>query len=98
MPFETLKASIYSLLEEIAGQPQDRHALHERLREHMQELRAMGQPIPEDLQALEDWLEDELEQPGRRPPPLPHDLRGRGRSHADRQPERRHPRPHSEED
>ena len=98
MPFETLKASIYSLLDEIAGQPEDRHALHERLREQMQELKAMGQPIPEDLQALEDWLEDELEQPGRRPPPVPRHLRDRGRSHTDRQPERRHPRPHSEED
>lgn len=98
MAFETLKASIYSLLEEIASQPEDRHALHERLREQIQQLKAMGQPIPEDLQALEDWLEADLEQPGHRPPPMPQHLRGKGRSHADRQPERRHPRPHDEKD
>jgi len=98
MPFETLKASIYSLLEEIAGQPEDRHALHERLREQMQDLRAMGQPIPEDLRALEDWLEEELEQPGRSIPPVPQHLRGRERSTSGRKPERRHPRPHSEKD
>lgn len=69
MSFETMKASIYALLEEIQGQPEDMHAAQERLRENLAELKALGQPLPRDLVELEDWLEEQLETPER--PPVP---------------------------
>ncbi|WP_112322565.1 hypothetical protein [Oceanibium sediminis] len=73
MAFETLKASVYSLLDEISKQPEDLHVLQERLREDLAALRAMGQPLPQDILDLETWLEDSLaaERNGARKPPLP---------------------------
>lgn len=72
--FETLKASIYSLLDEIIAQPDDPHVLHERLRETLQDMRALGQPMPEDLVALEHWLDTALHIPEEARPPLPPNL------------------------
>lgn len=56
--FETLKASIAMILDEIAARPVDRHILQEDLREKIAELRALGLPVPEDIEALEKALED----------------------------------------
>ncbi|MGI1663833.1 hypothetical protein ACRDNQ_16460 [Palleronia sp. KMU-117] len=56
--FETLKASIAMILDEIAARPIDRHILQEDLREKIAELRALGLPVPEDIEALEQALED----------------------------------------
>jgi hypothetical protein len=39
-------------------QPEDVHELHERIREELNELRAMGMPLPDDLVALEKRLDD----------------------------------------
>lgn len=76
MSFETFKASVYSLLDEIAGQPEDLHVLQERLRETLSQMQAMGQPMPEDLVELEHWLEEELQRPrSQRPAPLPERVR-----------------------
>ncbi|NNU80678.1 hypothetical protein HMH01_09545 [Halovulum dunhuangense] len=77
MAFETLKASIYALLEEIAATPKDAHVAQERLREKLSEMRALGQPLPEDLVELEDWLETRLEEGSDdHAAPLPERFRG----------------------
>ncbi len=72
--FETLKASVYALLDEIIAQPEDPHALQERLREELQQMRALGQAMPQDLVALEHWLDDALSLPPETRPPMPAEL------------------------
>ncbi|MBA8877418.1 hypothetical protein AB4Y96_06325 [Phyllobacterium sp. TAF24] len=57
MAFEDIKAQIALLLEEMVQRPADAHEIHESLREHLNELKAMGMPLPEDLVALEKQLE-----------------------------------------
>ena len=46
MALEQIKAQIALLLEEMVNQPEDRHELHEQLREKLNEMRAMGMPLP----------------------------------------------------
>ena len=58
MAFEEIKARIALLLEEMVEQPEDVRELHERIREELNELRAMGMPLPDDLVALEKRLDD----------------------------------------
>lgn len=60
MPFEDLKVRISMLLEQMVNQPDDLHGAQERLREHLQELRGFGMPLPEDLVALEKQMEEAL--------------------------------------
>lgn len=97
MSFENLKAATYTLLDEIAGQPEDLHVLQERLRELLAEMRSMGQPLPEDLVELEAWLEENLSRDSRAPAPLPERLRRRdSRRGRSREPGHRHPPPHTE--
>ncbi len=66
MAFEELRAQIAMLMDEIAGAPEDAHQIQERLREKLDELKAMGLPLPEDLVDLERALERDLETPPRR--------------------------------
>jgi len=56
MAFETLKAAIGALLDEIAERPEDRHILQEQLREKIAELESMGLPVPEDYKRFEKEL------------------------------------------
>ncbi|MEP9386538.1 hypothetical protein [Mesorhizobium sp. KR9-304] len=58
MALEELKAQIALLLEEMVNQPEDEHEVLEQLREKLNELRAMGMPLPDDLVALEKRLEE----------------------------------------
>ena len=58
MALEELKARISLLLEEMVNQPEDEHEVLEQLREKLNELRAMGMPLPDDLVALEKQLAD----------------------------------------
>ncbi len=58
MALEEIKARISLLLEEMVNQPQDEHEILEQLREKLNELRAMGMPLPDDLVALEKRLEE----------------------------------------
>lgn len=58
MAFEDIKAQISLLLEEMVNQPQDEHELLEQVREKLNELRALGMPLPDDLIALERQLEE----------------------------------------
>ena len=63
MPFESLKARMAMLLEQMVHQPEDMHELQETLREELSELRASGLPVPLDLVELEQRLEDQLNLP-----------------------------------
>lgn len=56
--FESMKAAIASLMDEIAERPEDRHVLQEALREKISEMRSMGLPVPDDIKRLEKALED----------------------------------------
>jgi hypothetical protein len=58
MAFETLKAAILVLMDEIEATPEDRHVLQEQLREKLSEMKTLGLPMPADLVALELALED----------------------------------------
>ncbi len=51
MALEEIKAQIALLFEEMVNQPEDEHEVLERLREKLNELRAMGMPLPDDLVA-----------------------------------------------
>ncbi len=66
MAFEALRAQIALLMDEIAGEPEDPHALQESLREKLGEMRALGLPLPDDLVELEAALEDDLQAAARR--------------------------------
>ena len=63
MPFESLKARMAMLLEQMIHQPEDMHELQETLREELAELRASGLPVPLDLVELEQRLEEQLNLP-----------------------------------
>ncbi|MGE4610973.1 MAG: hypothetical protein AAED33_06215 [Paracoccaceae bacterium] len=63
MPFESLKARMAMLLEQMVHQPEDMHELQETLREELAELRASGLPVPRDLVELEQKLKDRLHVP-----------------------------------
>lgn len=63
MPFESIKARMALLLEQMIHQPEDMHELHETLREELAELRASGLPVPLDLLELERRLEEQLNLP-----------------------------------
>jgi len=56
MAFETMKAAIGAILDEIAKRPEDRHILQEQLREKIAELEAMGLPVPNDIKRLNKEL------------------------------------------
>jgi len=60
MAFEAIKAEIDLLLAEMVNQPQDAREIHEQVREKLNELRALGLPLPADLVALEKNLDAEL--------------------------------------
>lgn len=56
MALEEIKAQIALLMEEMVNQPQDKHELLEQVHEKLNELRAMGMPVPDDLVQLEQDL------------------------------------------
>ncbi len=59
MAFETMKAAISALMDEIVARPEDRHVLQEQLREKIAELEAMGMPVPEDFRRFEAELSED---------------------------------------
>lgn len=62
MAFEEFRLQLAMLLDEIASQPEDAHALQEKLRENLAEMKALGLPLPQDLVGLEAYLENDLEE------------------------------------
>lgn len=65
MALEEIKAQISLLLEQMVNQPEDTHEVQEALRERLNEMRAMGMPLPADLVELERRLEADF--PATRP-------------------------------
>ena len=65
MAFEQLKMQISLLLTEMQNEPEDRHEIYLQLREKLNELKAVGMPLPEDLVNMQRELEAEFasEQP-----------------------------------
>jgi hypothetical protein len=64
MAFESLKAEIDLLLQELANPPHDRYELYVQLKEKINEMRVFGMTPPDDLVELETALDQEF---GRRP-------------------------------
>lgn len=61
MGTQRLIAELNLLMDEAEREPEDLHELHFRVVEMMNQLRAMGEPIPEDLLRFERELTDEVE-------------------------------------
>jgi hypothetical protein len=57
MAFEQLRAEIAMLLQQMDNEPEDIHELHARIRSKLNEIKAMGMPLPDDLVALERRLD-----------------------------------------
>lgn len=68
MVFESIKARIALLLEEMENQPEDKHELYLQIHEKLNEWRATGRPLPEDLVKLEQALEAEFAAENAKPP------------------------------
>lgn len=60
MSFENITAELSLLVDEMEGDQGDRHEIYLRIREKLNELKAMGMPLPEDLLRLEHALEAEF--------------------------------------
>ena len=58
MAFEDVMADTERLLGEIENRPEDKHELYLELAGKLNEIRAMGMPVPEDLVRLERELEE----------------------------------------
>jgi hypothetical protein len=59
MALEQLRAEIEMLVQQMADEPEDIHELHARIRSKLNEIKAMGMPLPDDLVALERQLDQE---------------------------------------
>ena len=59
MAFETLKAEILMLWNDMEGQTKDRREVAFQIQEKIGELRAMGMPVPDDLLEVEKAIEQE---------------------------------------
>lgn len=57
MALDELKAQIALLLDSLEDHPEDLHELHQVIRQHLSQARAMGTPLPADLVELERKLE-----------------------------------------
>ena len=57
MALEELKAQIAMLLARLEEDPKDAHELHALIREKLEQMKAMGLPLPADLVRLERNLE-----------------------------------------
>jgi hypothetical protein len=56
MAFERLKTEIGILLTEMQNEPHDEHELALQIHAKLQELKALGLPVPQDLVELEEAL------------------------------------------
>lgn len=60
MAFDDIQAELSLLINRLENQPEDRHEIYLMIHEKLNELRAMGLPVPDDLAALEKALGDEF--------------------------------------
>ena len=66
MAFETLKAEILMLWNDMESQTKDRREVAFQIQEKIGELRAMGMPVPQDLLEVEQAIEQEYGLPAKR--------------------------------
>jgi hypothetical protein len=59
MALEQLRAEIAMLVQQMEDEPEDIHELHARIRSKLNEIKAMGLPLPDDLVTLERRLDGE---------------------------------------
>lgn len=64
MAFESIKAEIDLLLAAMVNQPEDAHEIRDQVHEKLNELRAMGMPLPQDLVELEKRLDADFQKEG----------------------------------
>jgi len=60
MAFEEYKAELSLLFQQMENQPEDRHELYEMISEKVNEMRAMGMPVPDDFTDLLKKLDAEF--------------------------------------
>lgn len=60
MSFESIKADIAGLLDQLSEQPHDRQEIEFLLQERLGELRAFGMPLPQDLVDLAAAIDRQL--------------------------------------
>ncbi|MGQ0484474.1 MAG: hypothetical protein ACT4SY_03865 [Hyphomicrobiales bacterium] len=65
MALEQLQAQIAVLLQGLEDKPEDAHELHDLIRQHLEQFKAMGMPLPADLVQLEERLEKDFAARGR---------------------------------
>lgn len=64
MDAEELEAAVNELVTELEGELGDRHEVFLRIKQMLDQMRAMGMPIPDDLAALEQGLDAEFTEEG----------------------------------
>jgi hypothetical protein len=57
---EHLQAQIAVLLQGLEDNPEDAHELHNLIRQHLEQIKAMGLPLPADLAQLESRLDKDF--------------------------------------
>lgn len=67
MALEELKAQIAMLVARLQEDPKDAHELYELVREKLEQMKAMGLPLPADLVRLERNLERDFSRIAARP-------------------------------
>lgn len=60
MEWDEMQAELSLLVTQMETQPEDRREIYLQLREKLNEIRAMGLPLPDDLVRLERELEAEF--------------------------------------
>jgi len=60
MAFENLKIQIAMLLTDGKEQPENPHAHYQKVMQELNEMRALGMPLPDDLVELERALEEKF--------------------------------------
>jgi len=62
MAFEDIKVQIAMLLADTQEQPENLHAVYQKVMQEINEMKAFGMPLPEDLVELERALEERFSQ------------------------------------
>lgn len=57
---QEIEAAVLQFMQEFEGEIEDAHELHERLRQTLDGMRAMGMPLPDDLVRMERELSEEF--------------------------------------
>ncbi|MGV6820792.1 MAG: hypothetical protein ACWA5T_09900 [Parvularcula sp.] len=61
MAFEALRTELMMMIQGLEDQPENFHELYLQVREKLNEMKAMGLPMPDDLVRLETELEERFQ-------------------------------------